>query len=74
MHVLAYCAQNMPMMNWTHKKTLKDCELRFQKRYLDFMVNNDIKKLFILRSKIINFFRSYLDNLEFLEVETPILN
>ncbi len=63
------------MMNWNHKKTLKDSELRFQKRYLDLIVNNnDVKRFFLTRAKIIKFLRNYLEEKNFLEVETPILN
>jgi lysyl-tRNA synthetase class 2 len=63
------------MMNWTHKKTLKDSEVRFQKRYLDLIVNNaDVKQFFYTRAKIIRFLRSYLEERNFLEVETPILS
>ena len=40
---LAGCGKNLPMMNWNHKKTLKDKETRFQKRYLDLIVNNELK-------------------------------
>jgi lysyl-tRNA synthetase class 2 len=63
------------MMNWSHKKTLKDSELRFQKRYLDLIVNNaDVKRFFYTRAKIISFLRAYLEKNDFLEVETPILS
>ena len=62
------------MMNWNHKKTLKDSEKRFQKRYLDLVVNSDLKQFFKTRAKIINFLRNFLINRDFLEVETPILN
>ncbi len=63
------------MMNWSHKRTLKDSELRFQKRYLDLIVNNDdVKRFFLTRAKIIKFMRNYLEEKNFLEVETPILN
>ena len=61
-------------MNWEHKKTLKDHEVRFQKRHLDLIVNNDLKKFFFTRTKIINYLRNFLDNRGFLEVETPILS
>jgi len=73
--LLAPCDKNLPMMNWNHKKTLKDSELRFQKRYLDLVVNNeDVKRFFFTRAKIIKFLRNYLEERNFLEVETPILN
>jgi lysyl-tRNA synthetase, class II len=74
-NLLAPCDKNLPMMNWNHKKTLKDAELRFQKRYLDLIVNNaDVKRFFYTRAKIITFIRKYLESHSFLEVETPILN
>ncbi|CAL2032580.1 unnamed protein product [Caenorhabditis brenneri] len=53
---------------------LKDKELRFRKRYLDLILNPRVKDNFVIRSKIITFLRRYLDNLGFLEVETPIMN
>jgi len=53
---------------------LKDQEVRFRKRYLDLMINDDIRTTFYTRSKIINFIRHYLDSRGFLEVETPMMN
>lgn len=53
---------------------LKDVDLRYRQRYVDLIVNPEIKDVFIMRSKIISAIRKYLDNLGFLEVETPILN
>ena len=71
---LASCDINLPMMNWNHKKTLKDKEVRFQKRYLDLIVNRELKQFFITRAKLISFLRKYLEDQSFLEVETQILN
>lgn len=53
---------------------LKDTDIRYRQRYLDLIVNPDVKKTFITRSRIISAVRRYLDNRGFLEVETPILN
>ena len=53
---------------------LKDNDLRYRKRYLDLIVNADVKQTFINRSKIITAIRNYLDGRGFIEVETPILN
>jgi lysyl-tRNA synthetase class 2 len=50
-----------------------DKELRYRKRYVDLIVNPDVKDVFIKRSKIISAFRSFLDSFDYLEVETPIL-
>ncbi len=53
---------------------LKDNDLRYRKRYLDLIVNNNVKDTFIKRSKIISAVRDYLNGERFIEVETPILN
>lgn len=53
---------------------LKDIELRYRQRYVDLIMNPDVKNVFIKRSKIISTIREYLDGLSFIEVETPILN
>lgn len=53
---------------------LTDTDTRYRKRYLDMIMNPDVKDTFIKRSKIISSIRAYLDNLGFVEVETPILN
>lgn len=50
-----------------------DKELRYRQRYLDLIVNPDVREVFIKRSKIISAMREFLDYYEFLEVETPIL-
>jgi lysyl-tRNA synthetase class 2 len=52
---------------------LEDVEIRFRKRYLDLIFNPEVKEKFILRSKIIQEVRNYLQKENFLEVETPIL-
>lgn len=62
------------MMNWNHKKTLKDGEKRFKERHLDFIVNSEFKAFFHKRAQIVKFLRKYLDDKDFLEVETPILS
>ena len=53
---------------------LTSTELRFRQRYVDLMVNPDVKRNFVIRSKFIKFMRNYLDNMEYIEVETPVLN
>ncbi|MDP2812641.1 MAG: lysine--tRNA ligase [bacterium] len=52
---------------------LKDSDLRFRKRYLDLLVNPEIKKTFALRSKIISLSREYFDSHGYFEVDTPVL-
>ena len=53
---------------------LQDVEQRYRQRYLDLMTNEDSKKTFIARSKIIRSIRNYLDKAGYLEVETPMLH
>jgi len=53
---------------------LKDVDLRYRQRYVDLIVNPEVKETFEKRNKIIKGIREYLDNLGYLEVETPILN
>lgn len=53
---------------------LTDTDTRYRKRYLDMIMNPDVKETFIKRSKIITSIRNYLDSHGFIEVETPILN
>lgn len=52
---------------------LQDTEERFRKRYLDLLMNKEIKERFLLRSRIISELRTFLDKEGFIEVETPIL-
>ena len=53
---------------------LKDVETRYRQRYLDLIVNPDVRQTFIARTKIIKSIRKYLDDRNFLEVETPVLS
>ena len=53
---------------------LTDKELRFRQRYVDLMVNPEVKRNFVIRSQFIKFMRNYLDNMNYIEVETPVLN
>jgi lysyl-tRNA synthetase class 2 len=52
---------------------LNNQDLRYRQRYVDLIVNPEVKKNFKIRSAVIRTVRNYLDNLDFLEVETPIL-
>ncbi len=52
---------------------LKDVETRYRQRYLDLIANPDVRQIFRTRSKIITAMRRFLDDQEFLEVETPTL-
>lgn len=53
---------------------LKDTETRYRQRYVDLIVNPEVRETFEKRSRIIRVIRDYLDRADFIEVETPILN
>jgi len=53
---------------------LKDVEVRYRQRYLDLVSNPEIKEIFLTRSKIIKLIRQFLEERDFVEVETPILH
>jgi hypothetical protein len=53
---------------------LKDIDLRYRQRYVDLIINPEVRDTFRLRTRIISEIRRYLDDKGFLEVETPILN
>ena len=53
---------------------LTDKETRYRQRYVDPIVNPEVKRNFIIRSQFIKHLRDYLDNMGYIEVETPVLN
>jgi lysyl-tRNA synthetase class 2 len=68
--VLTPCLHELPKSVYG----VKDPVLRVTQRYLDLIVNKDSREPFIVRSKVIKGIRKYLDDRDFLEVSTPILN
>lgn len=52
---------------------LKDVDIRYRQRYVDLIANPEVREVFIKRSRIVSFIRSFLDQRGFLEVETPML-
>ncbi|KAJ7232974.1 lysine-tRNA ligase [Mycena haematopus] len=64
-------APNLHQLPSTHFG-LKDQETRYRKRYLDLMLSDNTRRLFLTRSKILNYIRRFLDDLGFMEVETPM--
>ena len=53
---------------------LTDLELRYRQRYVDLIVNPEVKRNFVIRSKFIKHVRDFLDERGYMEVETPVLN
>ena len=68
--LLTPCLHMLP----TEHFGFKDQEARYRKRYLDLIMNNATRGRFITRSKIISYIRKFLDNRDFIEVETPMMN
>lgn len=70
MKILAPCLHMLPKA----QSGLKDKETRFRQRYLDLIMNDNVKNIFITRARIISYIREYLDANGFLEVETPLMS
>eukprot|EP00899_Mesostigma_viride_P006679 jgi/Mesvir1/16011/Mv08308-RA.2 len=68
--VLAPCLRMMPKASYG----LKDQETRYRMRYLDLLMNPEVRTVFQKRTKVIQFVRRYLDQRDFLEVDTPMMN
>ncbi|KAJ1902353.1 lysyl-tRNA synthetase [Kickxella alabastrina] len=68
--LLAPCLRTLPKEHYG----LRDQETRYRQRYLDLIMNPSVRSKFITRSKIVNYVRRFLDNMGFLEVETPMMN
>ncbi|CAG8645674.1 927_t:CDS:2, partial [Ambispora leptoticha] len=68
--LLSPCLHMLPKAHYG----FKDQESRYRQRYLDLIINNNVREKFITRAKIVNYVRKFLDNLGFLEVETPMMN
>lgn len=68
--ILSPCLHQLPKSHFG----LKDVETRYRQRYLDIMLNEDVRRVFGKRAAIINYIRRYLDTRGFLEVETPMMN
>ncbi|CAI9279180.1 unnamed protein product [Lactuca saligna] len=87
--VLTHCLHMVPKPNANVKKTeawtpgsgrnpdayiLKDQETRYRKRFMDLMLNSEVTRIFQTRGKIVSYIRRFLENLDFQEVETPMMN
>ncbi|XP_060552073.1 lysine--tRNA ligase-like isoform X2 [Ruditapes philippinarum] len=68
--LLSPCLHQLPSLHFG----VKDKETRFRQRYLDLIINETTRNKFIVRAKIINYLRRFMDQLGFLEVETPMMN
>jgi lysyl-tRNA synthetase class 2 len=70
MVILSPCLYDLPSTFYG----VEDKDARYSNRHLDLIINKDVRPIFIKRSKIISFLRRYLEDKDFMEVETPILS
>ncbi|KAF9420795.1 lysyl-tRNA synthetase [Podila epigama] len=68
--LLSPCLRMLPTTHFG----FKDQESRYRQRYLDLIMNNHVRDIFKTRARIINYLRKFLDDQDFLEVETPMMN
>jgi len=68
--LLSPCLHMLPHLHFG----LKDKETRFRQRYLDLILNSEVRNKFVTRSRLINYLRKFLDDMGFLEIETPMMN
>merc|ERR1712183_486769 len=68
--LLAPCLHMLPHLHYG----IKDKETRYRQRYLDLIINSDVRKKFQVRAQIISYMRRFFDQMGFLEIETPMMN
>lgn len=71
-HIEILAKSLLPLPEKFHGLTNND--LRFRQRYVDLIMNPNVRRNFIIRSQFIKFMRKYLDDMNYIEVETPVLN
>ena len=71
-HITLLSKSLLPLPEKFHGLT--DKETRYRQRYVDLIVNPEVKRNFVIRSQFIKHLRDYLDNMGYIEVETPVLN
>ncbi|MGB9661684.1 MAG: lysine--tRNA ligase [Moorellaceae bacterium] len=71
-HFTLLCKSLRPLPEKWHG--LKDVDLRYRQRYLDLIVNPEVRQVFITRAKVLKAIRTFLDGRGFLEVETPTMH
>lgn len=69
MMILSPCLHDLPSTFYG----VEDKDARYSNRYLDLMINKDVRPIFVKRSKVVSYLRRFLEDREFMEVETPIL-
>ena len=73
-HAIQLLSPNLKMLPKASGGGFTDQEQRYRKRYLDLIMNQPVRDIFVKRARTIQYIRRYLDTLGFLEVETPMMN
>ena len=68
--LLAPCLHMLPHLHYG----IKDKETRYRQRYLDLIINSDVRRKFQVRAQVISYIRRFFDQMGFLEIETPMMN
>mmetsp|Transcript_4911 Transcript_4911/g.10843 ORF Transcript_4911/g.10843 Transcript_4911/m.10843 type:complete len:596 (-) Transcript_4911:109-1896(-) len=74
MQLLSPCLHMLPKATSGGRGGITNMETRYRQRYLDLIVNSDVRQVFERRSRVINYIRKYFNDRHFLEVETPMMN
>ena len=74
MVLLSPCLHMLPKATAGGHGGITNMETRYRQRYLDLIVNNDVRTIFERRSQVVNYIRKYFNDRHFLEVETPMMN
>jgi len=72
--LLSPCLHMLPKQKTAEKGGLTNQETRYRQRYLDLIMNKEVAQKFMVRNKVVKFVRNFLDERDFLEVETPMMN
>jgi len=72
---LSYCLHMLPKVKkGEEEETIMNQDTRYRKRFLDLIVNKNVKEIFKTRNLVVDFIRKYLRDMDFIEVETPMMN
>lgn len=72
---LSYCLHQLPKVKKGQEgENIMNQDTRYRQRYLDLIVNRNVKEIFKTRNQVVDFIRKYLRDMDFIEVETPMMN
>jgi len=72
---LSYCLHQLPKVKkGEEEQNIMNKDVRYRQRYLDLIINKNVKNIFKTRNLVVDFIRKYLRDMDFIEVETPMMN